>query len=53
MPYARLELDFSHSHLDISGSKRSFGDMEDDEDDIFGSKKVPFVIIRTIEILKV
>lgn len=33
----------------ISGTKRSFGDLEDDEDDIFGSKKVHFVIIRTLK----
>ncbi|XP_033130943.1 FKBP12-interacting protein of 37 kDa isoform X1 [Brassica rapa] len=34
--------DFSASNATraASGSKRSFGDLEDDEDDIFGSKKV-------------
>ncbi|KAG8378808.1 hypothetical protein BUALT_Bualt07G0023400 [Buddleja alternifolia] len=26
-----------------SGNKRSFGDLDDDEDDIFGSKKVQFL----------
>lgn len=32
----------------LTGSKRSFDDLEDDEDDIFGSKKVPpfFLIIE-------
>lgn len=25
----------------VLGNKRTFGDIEDDEDDIFGSKKVP------------
>lgn len=33
----------------LSGSKRSFGDIEDDEDDIFGSKKVPFCDHYNIE----
>lgn len=28
----------------VSGNKRSFGDIEDDEDDIFGSKKVPLCV---------
>lgn len=27
-----------------SGNKRSFGDLEDDEDDIFGPKKVVFFV---------
>ncbi|KDO69530.1 hypothetical protein CISIN_1g0193661mg, partial [Citrus sinensis] len=32
--------DFSANHNSRrSGSKRSFGDIEDDEDDIFGSRK--------------
>lgn len=31
---------FPTFHLYHSGNKRSFGDLEDDEDDIFGSKKV-------------
>lgn len=36
----RLDWIFLTFHLYHSGNKRSFGDLEDDEDDIFGSKKV-------------
>ncbi|KAK6148328.1 hypothetical protein DH2020_019240 [Rehmannia glutinosa] len=56
----------SHDHLDDeddfggdfaggnagrrSGNKRSFGDLDDDEDDIFGSKKVPFNSVTAFEV---
>lgn len=29
------------------GTKRGFGDLDDDEDDIFGSKKVCFVLVNS------
>lgn len=53
----------SHSHIDddddfgndfpganptrVAGTKRSFGDLDDDEDDIFGSKKANLKVEET------
>lgn len=34
----------------LLGNKRSFGDLDDDEDDIFGSKKVPFTPVTALEV---